>query len=47
MDLKKMMIRHKKNIKRSFINVDDDDDDAELFLIVRDEHTERIKEIKS
>lgn len=50
------MIWHKKkNIKRSFINVDDDDDDdAELFLIIRDEHTkqkkkytERIKEIKS
>lgn len=42
MDLKKMMIRHKKNIKRSFINVDDDDDDdAELFLIIRDEHTKQ------
>ena len=29
----------KKNIKRSFINVDDDD--AELFLIIRDEHTKQ------
>lgn len=41
------MIWHKKNIKRSFINVDDDDDDdAELFLIIRDEHTKQKKNIQ-